>query len=204
MLATNGNTAGATPSVAIVVTVAPSVITANPAAATGVRPSPTWKSPGRIRPRAPVTSQMPMNLMNVAGNGDRFASTASGIASLNPPANRNRAASNPWMTHSVTRARLVVNRIGFVSPLSSHGAGGSAPLHSRRMGRVEIDIVGKARTGRGLGAPPYRFNVHDWRAVDRLDRSDPEPGTGDLPHGYPMQPQWVWSVGRPGREHAGQ
>src|SRR5690348_12302904 len=116
MLATNGNTAGATPSVAIVVTVAPSVITANPAAATGVSPSPTWKRPGRIRPRAPVTSQMPMNLMNVGGNGDNFANAASGIASLNPPANRKRAASNPWMTQSVTRARLVVNPIGLVSP----------------------------------------------------------------------------------------
>src|SRR5437879_10538373 len=116
MLATKGNTAGATPSVPIVITVAPSVITANPAAATGVRPSPNWKSPGRMRPRAPVTSQMPMNLMNVGGNGDSFANAASGIANLNPPAKRNRAASNPWMTHSVTRARLVVNGIGRVSP----------------------------------------------------------------------------------------
>src|SRR5689334_24262182 len=143
MLATKGKTAGATPSIAIVVVVAPSVITANPAAATGVRPSPTWKSPGRIRPRAPVTSQMPMNLMNVGGNGDRFANAASGIANLNPPAKRNRAASNPWMTHSLTRARLVVNGIGRVSPFLSHGAGGPDLLYRRRAERIGIDRAGR-------------------------------------------------------------
>lgn len=42
----------------------------------------------------------------------------------------------------------------------------------------------------------HRFDVDDRRAVDGLDRTNPQPVLGDLAHGDAMKAQWIWSVGR--------
>jgi hypothetical protein len=46
-----------------------------------------------------------------------------------------------------------------------------------------------------------RLDVDDRRTIDR---SDPQPGSGDLAHGHAMQPQRVRPVRRPCGEHAGE
>src|SRR5258708_26821353 len=81
-----------------------------------------------------------MNLRNGAGSGLSLASVASGMASLNPPANRNRAARAPWTIHRTTRTFLVVNGIG-VAPAFEYGAGLSGLLLERRVTPPEIDTA---------------------------------------------------------------
>src|SRR5260221_11778038 len=93
-----------------------------PAAASGVSPVRMRSTPGRMRPIAPVTSHRPMNLRNGAGSGLTLASAASGSASLNPPAKRNRAASTPWMIHSATRVFLEGDGMGLSFRMSAEPA----------------------------------------------------------------------------------
>ena len=77
-------------------TVAPIMMITNPAAARGVRPGLIRRSPGRMRPSAPSTSQTPMKWMNqgaARAAGISLVICSTGIKNFDTPANRNNSAS---------------------------------------------------------------------------------------------------------------
>lgn len=63
----------------------------------------------------------------------------------------------------------------------------TAAFACRSTGGPSADVIGAALGALGIGTvEKRRLDVDDGRAIDGLDRSDPQSGSGDLAHGHPV------------------